>query len=421
MLYAVNGANPFVGSESLAQNIDHFYTVTEYSLEQLMTLGGFTRIQPFPLKLYVFYRNPFNYLGLFVTTLLEAVAANRVPALWQEGIDPVEEDRRRRVPGLSGRDESGRGIQRMRIGIMLRHVGQHPGGVVVYTNELLRALFGLGSGHEFVLFFQQSPPPDLFPETAGVRHVVVPTASRLLWDQVALPLAVRRERIDVLFNPKYSIPLAVTCRTAWVCHGLDWYVMPWASRLPDRISHRVLVPQYVRKADAIITVSATVRDHALQYLNVRPQKLHVVYSGAHERFRRPVTAAAQQALRTRLESPGAVRHFCRRVVPAEEFHSPAAGVCGKRARSRVSPGRRGWHREIPGGTRNRAEHQPGLAGLGSQRRLAGAGGPAHPVLDGHWHVDAFAVRSLPVADHRSHGRRLPHRDGQPLWHGGAGR
>jgi len=71
VLYAVNGANPFVGSEGLAQNIDHFYTVTEYSLGQLMTLGGFTRIQPFALKLYVFYRNPFNYLGLFVTTLLE--------------------------------------------------------------------------------------------------------------------------------------------------------------------------------------------------------------------------------------------------------------------------------------------------------------------------------------------------------------
>jgi SAM-dependent methyltransferase len=72
VLYAVNGANPLVGSESLAQNIDHFYTVTEYSLGQLMTLGGFKRIQPFPLKLYVFYRNPFNYLGLLVTTLLEA-------------------------------------------------------------------------------------------------------------------------------------------------------------------------------------------------------------------------------------------------------------------------------------------------------------------------------------------------------------
>lgn len=69
--YAVNGANPLVGSESLAQNIDHFYTVTEYSLGQLLALGGFQRSNAFPLKLYVFYRNPFNYLGLVVTAILE--------------------------------------------------------------------------------------------------------------------------------------------------------------------------------------------------------------------------------------------------------------------------------------------------------------------------------------------------------------
>jgi 2-polyprenyl-3-methyl-5-hydroxy-6-metoxy-1,4-benzoquinol methylase len=69
--YAVNGANPLVGSESLAQNIDHFYTVTEYSLAQLLQLGGFARCTPFALKLYVFYRNPFNYVGLVATAALE--------------------------------------------------------------------------------------------------------------------------------------------------------------------------------------------------------------------------------------------------------------------------------------------------------------------------------------------------------------
>lgn len=207
----------------------------------------------------------------------------------------------------------------MRIGIMLRHVGQHPGGVVVYTNELLNAMFRLGSGHEFVLFFQQEPPAGLFPERAGIRHVVVRARSRLLWDQVALPLAVRREGLDVLFNPKYSIPLAVSCRTAWVCHGLDWYVMPWASRLPDRISHRVLVPRYVHKADAIITVSATVRDHALEYLDVRPEKLHVVYSGAHERFRLPVADEAQRALRSRLDLPDRFVIFVGALYPPKNF------------------------------------------------------------------------------------------------------
>jgi 2-polyprenyl-3-methyl-5-hydroxy-6-metoxy-1,4-benzoquinol methylase len=72
IVYAMNGANPFVGSENLSHNIDHFYNVTEYSLTQLLQLGGFTDVRPFALKLYVFWKNPLNYVGLAVTTLLEA-------------------------------------------------------------------------------------------------------------------------------------------------------------------------------------------------------------------------------------------------------------------------------------------------------------------------------------------------------------
>jgi 2-polyprenyl-3-methyl-5-hydroxy-6-metoxy-1,4-benzoquinol methylase len=69
--YGLNGANPFVGSENLAHNIDHFNTFTEYSLGQILELGGFTRIEAFPLKIYVFWRNPLNYVGLLVTGAFE--------------------------------------------------------------------------------------------------------------------------------------------------------------------------------------------------------------------------------------------------------------------------------------------------------------------------------------------------------------
>jgi SAM-dependent methyltransferase len=69
--YAMNGANPLVGSENLSHNIDHFYNVTEYSLEQILALGGFTGIRILPLKLYVFWKNPLNYVGLVVTGTLE--------------------------------------------------------------------------------------------------------------------------------------------------------------------------------------------------------------------------------------------------------------------------------------------------------------------------------------------------------------
>src|ERR1700735_448478 len=53
IVYAMNGANPLVGSENLAHNIDHFYNLTEYSIAQILQLAGFTHIKPFALKLYV--------------------------------------------------------------------------------------------------------------------------------------------------------------------------------------------------------------------------------------------------------------------------------------------------------------------------------------------------------------------------------
>ena len=71
VVYGLNGANPLVGSENLAHNIDHFNTFTDYSLTQVLKLGGFVDIKIMPLKLYVFWKNPLNYVGLAATTVLE--------------------------------------------------------------------------------------------------------------------------------------------------------------------------------------------------------------------------------------------------------------------------------------------------------------------------------------------------------------
>lgn len=73
IVYGLNGANPLVGSENLAHNIDHFNTFTDYSLRQMLSLAGFTDIKVMPLHLYVFWKNPLNYLGLAVTSVLELV------------------------------------------------------------------------------------------------------------------------------------------------------------------------------------------------------------------------------------------------------------------------------------------------------------------------------------------------------------
>jgi 2-polyprenyl-3-methyl-5-hydroxy-6-metoxy-1,4-benzoquinol methylase len=69
LVYGLNGANPITAGENLAHNIDHYNTFTEYSLEQVLVHARFQDIKVIPFKLYVFYKNPLNY----VLILLDAM------------------------------------------------------------------------------------------------------------------------------------------------------------------------------------------------------------------------------------------------------------------------------------------------------------------------------------------------------------
>jgi SAM-dependent methyltransferase len=64
--HVLNGANPITGSESLAQNFDHYNTFTEYTFRQALEYTKFNDIKIIPLNLYVFYTNPLNYILMFV-------------------------------------------------------------------------------------------------------------------------------------------------------------------------------------------------------------------------------------------------------------------------------------------------------------------------------------------------------------------
>lgn len=70
IVHALNGANPITGSEALAQNFDHYNTFTEYSLRQILEHTMFEQVNIFGLNLYVFYKNPVNYIAWVVSTLL---------------------------------------------------------------------------------------------------------------------------------------------------------------------------------------------------------------------------------------------------------------------------------------------------------------------------------------------------------------
>jgi O-antigen biosynthesis alpha-1,2-mannosyltransferase len=221
----------------------------------------------------------------------------------------------------------------VRIGVMLRHYDQHHGGVRVYTRKLLRALLDLRSGHEFVLLYRDPALIGTYGGEPGVQEVALPARSVIAWDQLAVPAAVERQGIDVLFNPKYSIPLRAGCPAVWVCHGLDWYVMPWASRFVDRLSHKFLVPRYAARAGAIIAVSEVTRRHVMQYLRVPPERVVTVYSGVDDVFRRPFDESRLREIRLKYSLPERFLLYAGAVYPPKNFTRLV------RAYARVGPAR----------------------------------------------------------------------------------
>jgi len=207
----------------------------------------------------------------------------------------------------------------MKIGIMLRHLGQHGGGVLGYTNNLMRELLALDSPHEFVLIYPDREFIGSYGNRENVREIVARSRSKFLWDQVSMRQVEKQEKLDLIFNPKYSIPLTARCKTAFVCHGLDWYVMPWGSKWVDRVSHRYLIPRYAHKADAIIAVSNTPRRHLTDFLNVDKEKTRTIYLGINEAFTKEISAEEKSTVQERYQLPEHFFLYVGQIYPPKNF------------------------------------------------------------------------------------------------------
>ena len=207
----------------------------------------------------------------------------------------------------------------MRIGVMLRHLDQHGGGVAVYTEALLRALIGLRTTHEYVLLYRDRAQHGRFSDLADAEEVVASAPSRLLWDQIAVPRLTQKLGLDVIFNPKYSLPLWSDTPSVFVCHGLDWYTAPTWSKPLDRLSHALLIPRYVRKATSIIAVSDFVRDELVDLFKIAADKVRTVHHGLDAAFFSPATAATRAATKARYDLPDRFLLYVGQIYPPKNF------------------------------------------------------------------------------------------------------
>lgn len=173
----------------------------------------------------------------------------------------------------------------MRIGIMLRAF-EEKGGVGVYTRNVTRHLLRVGARHEFFLYYANRDSLAAFDEFSHTHARYVPLRNKFAWDQVMMPRMFRRDRLDALFHPKFTVPLLCGHRSAMVLHGAGWFIPEtrhfWSRT--TRVYARLTMPIYCRRAGAVLAVSEITRQVFIERLGVSPDKITTVYFAPGEQF-----------------------------------------------------------------------------------------------------------------------------------------
>ena len=194
----------------------------------------------------------------------------------------------------------------MKIGIMLRHLGKQAGGIGTYTNNLLDQIVSIDTTNEYLFMYDNEEFLGSYAQTPSVEEIVVKSRSKLSWDQLAVPAIAKLHKLDLIFNPKMSVPLFTDVKSVFVFHGADWLIFPQNYPMYDRVYHKMFASLYCKKATAVISVSEDASQHIAESMKLGPNKLKTVYHAASERFRPIEEEEHMEGVRRKYKLP---QHF----------------------------------------------------------------------------------------------------------------
>jgi glycosyltransferase involved in cell wall biosynthesis len=177
----------------------------------------------------------------------------------------------------------------MRIGIDGRPLERERTGVARYLLGLLRMWAKEHRAHEYYLYFEHEVPTDpILDEACFTKRLPArlpllrQNIRQLLWEQTILPLAARRDRVDLLFSPGYTLPALFGGPAAVTIHDVSYEAHPEWYRMAQRWRLRTLSRLAARRARVVLTDSEFSKQELLKYYRLPASKIRVVPLAAND-------------------------------------------------------------------------------------------------------------------------------------------
>lgn len=160
-------------------------------------------------------------------------------------------------------------------------------GIHRYINALLSHLPAVTDRRITAFVGDPKIRPENWPgiEIQSARFETASPLRRILWEQLAQPVHLLRQPVDLIHGPAYALPLVCPPRSVVTVHDLSFLRYPYTLNRANRTYLRLVTRLSVRQANAVIAVSRHTRRELIELLSVPATHVHVVPNGVDDRFR----------------------------------------------------------------------------------------------------------------------------------------
>ena len=172
----------------------------------------------------------------------------------------------------------------MKIAIMFRAVEEIDGPGIASRN-LIDKLIEIDKKNKYVVLYMNPEFVGRYKQYDNVKEILIKSKRKIIYDQIIVPWICHKEQVDLIFSPKFTLPLFSSKNSIVIQRGSEYWVYPKYYDRLDLLYVNIFLPLYCRKADIVVTLSDVLKEDLHRYLQVPMKKMHTIYSAPHENFR----------------------------------------------------------------------------------------------------------------------------------------
>ena len=180
----------------------------------------------------------------------------------------------------------------MRICVNASPAVHHIAGLGRYTQELMAALLAVDSENEYVAFYNRPSEAQVDPPLDQLPHLTTDLATKpwrmsaLLAHFARIPQDGLFPEVDLFHATDHLLPRLTRVKSVFTLHDLVFQFYPHTHKTLNRWFLTLMMPRFLRAADAVIAVSEHTKGDAVRTYGMDEAKIAVIYEGVSERFRR---------------------------------------------------------------------------------------------------------------------------------------